>query len=584
MIYSAFGTDYDRYPEGEGQVARALEEQLSHWHHIHSRHFINIDRGVGRRKGGYGEGESDFVTIVPGWGFLVVECKAHSQVRIEGGVWQWQGRNGWEPFGKGQHPRPPIAQAWGNMHDIRKCLEEALGREIARTFRCAYAVCFPNLECHLRFGNQADKSRWGIDGTFLPFTIDRSWLPKIGDVLKRLVEQLPPVSGCNTDEILNFLAPTYYFETTTQDRIFRLGQDLAVLTERQYEAVRGTLVARTARHLITGPAGTGKTVVARRIATELAKGADGPILLLCFSSNLAQETAESLAGQNVRCNTVHSYFKALCVAAHEPLPPEFSDAFFDHDIARIAVNAARKLGVPHGQVCIVDECQDLTSSHLTALRFLSPRKLVLLGDIQQDIFVHGAAEQFRDFNEYCLTQNCRNPREIAGCVCAVAGISPNTVGVARCPKADRVPRILCTDTNESTAVRRVEKTLDEWMTLDGISPRRIAVLTSRRPEETPLGRAASRIGWLKFTESYHEWKRREDSVYFGTVHGFKGLDADAVLLHDVPMPGPNEFGFGLPHVYVGISRSCFELVVQPRDSEAHQWYTDRLEAGLRLAD
>jgi hypothetical protein len=583
MIYSSFGHSFDEYPHGEGKVARALEQQLPSWHHVHSRHFINRERGIGRSRGGFGEGESDFVCVVPGWGFLVVECKSHSRVRIEHGVWEYHGPRGWAPFLRGGRPSPPIAQAWGNMHDIRESISRVLGSDFTAGLRSGYAVCFPNLSVHLQFEREDDHRRWGIDGDFLQFTIDQLWMPKLGEVLQGLVASLPARARCDTEALLSCLAPQLKFEAPAQEQLFRLGQDLAVLTKRQFEAVEGALRSSRRRQLVSGPAGTGKTVVARRIAESLAGSGRSPVHLLCFSKNLALENQIALEGTGVACETVHSFMCEVCRRAGIRLPNEFNDEFYERGLARMVLQACRANGVVQGQVCIVDECQDLTGENLTALSVLAPAKLVLLGDLQQAIFGAEAADRFSEFNEYILTQNCRNPREVAGCICAAARIDPNEIGVHRCPRAERPPRVFAHDADELRVVQSLERVLEDWLTMDGFPASRIAILTARRPEETPLGRNYQQIPWMQCTGDYSEWKRDQGKIYFGTVHGFKGLDADAIVLHDVPSPVVEPVGFGLAHAYVAISRSCFDLKVQPRDQTAFEWYTRCFERGAMLA-
>ena len=280
---------------------------------------------------------------------------------------------------------------------------------------------------------------------------------------------------------------------------------------------------------------------------------------------------------------MHGYFSELCRRGGIPLPSEFDQDFFDRGLARRVLQVCKSSRVPHSQVCVVDECQDLSEANLAAISYLAPCKLVLLGDLQQSIFGEGDADRFSEFNSYTLTQNCRNPREVAGCVCVAASIHPDDIGVPRCPSAERAPRVLPADTDEVRMTQTIERVLEDWMTLDGLPANRIAILTARRPEETPLGRQLARIPWLKFTSDYREWKRDTNAVYLGTVHGFKGLDADAVLLHDLPSPSVTEDRFGAAHAYVGISRTSFDLVVQARDLAAFQWFQDCFERGASCA-
>ncbi|MFC1765867.1 ATP-binding domain-containing protein, partial [Planctomycetota bacterium] len=72
------------------------------------------------------------------------------------------------------------------------------------------------------------------------------------------------------------------------------------------------------------------------------------------------------------------------------------------------------------------------------------------------------------------------------------------------------------------------------------------------------------VDGVKFTRNLDIW-REGKACFFDTIKGFKGLEADAIILVDASMPNP---GFTLQDAYVACSRAKHELFIVPTDIKA----------------
>lgn len=88
-----------------------------------------------------------------------------------------------------------------------------------------------------------------------------------------------------------------------------------------------------------------------------------------------------------------------------------------------------------------------------------------------------------------------------------------------------------------------------------ISTDRIVVLTTRAPEKSPLHRA-ERLGNTTLVPLGHATGPGE--VRFTSLHKFKGLESDVVILCDID---PGSYSSSPNHLYVGESRARHLLIV-----------------------
>jgi superfamily I DNA/RNA helicase len=174
-------------------------------------------------------------------------------------------------------------------------------------------------------------------------------------------------------------------------------------------------------HLVTGPPGTGKTVMALYRAQILHIGGR-PSNLLMFSNVLAQYT--KLAAETLELDgtvrTFHSWFEGLWRKHYGGQPPVAKPADrWSYDWAQIL---SRFLADPPpanllGDL-LLDEGQDVPPEFYGLARYLA-RHATVFADENQKLYAHNStlkeirSNLGRDVTEHRLTRNYRNSREIA---------------------------------------------------------------------------------------------------------------------------------------------------------------------------
>src|SRR5262249_2337949 len=150
-------------------------------------------------------------------------------------------------------------------------------------------------------------------------------------------------------------------------------------------------------------------------------------------------------------------------------------------------------------------------------------------DPNQDIFMGHAPAELEHLEElgFCfrLTRNCRNTREIAFATTFLSGVALAETLTAEGPEV--VDDWSNTAANQRRAVSRI---LRSWIER-GMDPSQIVVLSPRSWARSIV----ADIPPGDLPRPVVEVDRRADdrSIAFSTIHSFKGLEADAVLLVDI---------------------------------------------------
>jgi len=188
-------------------------------------------------------------------------------------------------------------------------------------------------------------------------------------------------------------------------------RDLSVEQDRIYN------LPLTTNHLVTGPPGTGKTVIALYRASMYAKQKRKPILLALsklltsYTNGAAREL--SIAGSVL---TYHSWVYRTYRDKFKANPPEKEK--FIYDWGKMTPELILAFATDPAKPCLlIDEGQDLPPEFYTAASFMTDQLTVFADENQR---ITSTQSTFADIKtrgniskEHKLTRNYRNSREIA---------------------------------------------------------------------------------------------------------------------------------------------------------------------------
>lgn len=177
--------------------------------------------------------------------------------------------------------------------------------------------------------------------------------------------------------------------------------------------------------------------------------------------------------------------------------------------------------------------------------------LYVFFDPDQDLYGGGPLTDDAAF-QLRLDYNCRNTRRIGSYAARFASQMPKFRPTA--PDGDEVVLVDCD--GAEVAATAVGLWLDHLVANGGIATDRIVVLSPLSRDRSPVAQKG-RLGRFELVELDTE-VLAANQVRFSTVHRFKGLESDVVVLVDV---APGEDWSRKALVHVGASRAKHFLAV-----------------------
>lgn len=282
------------------------------------------------------------------------------------------------------------------------------------------------------------------------------------------------------------------------------------------------------------------------------------VLLLCFNAPLGAHLEQQVAdAEGITAGGFHKF--ALGVVADAGMLPEgeFDRVWWDDELPVLLPEAAEALGRSFDAV-IIDEGQDFHTNWFTALQLVlkdpDTGVMYVFADSQQDLYRTGWEPPFEGA-PYTLDTNCRNTAQIARRVADVFGTAEATRGVDG-------PEPGFTPINSPAQVPKalgqlVVRLLDK----ENMAARDLVILsTMKRLVE---GLRGQELAGVTFVEAGGK------GVVVETVHRFKGLEADAVILVLDDIASTEDRALA----YVGMSRARVFLQVlgPPSAAQALNW-------------
>lgn len=545
---------HDLRSPGEQDMFLRLKQDpgCDNWIVLHSLDIANHVRQV--------QGEADFVVIVPGQGVLCLEVKAHHQIRIEEGQWF---------FGPEQKPgRSPFRQAAEAMHSVRKRILDRRPDLSGVVFWSA--VIFT----HAPFtGQSIEWHSWQVINSHRYRARPISSL--LGGVLQsahRFLQEHTPAwyqTGTHRpaleecEAIAQILRPGFEILESPRERMSRLYREVRHFTEEQFTALEA--MEANQRVVFTGPAGTGKTVLALEAARR-ASNIGQRVLLVCFNRLLGQHLIQEIDSlPEVVVSTLHAHMlKVARMAVPPDVAPNFwQDVLPEQASEQLVADAATD---PSFDVLIVDEAQDLLRENyldfldLSLTGGLAAGNWRFFGDFERQAIYGSASMPLETFlarrggraARYSLRVNCRNTAQIATLAELVSQLEPGYKRVLR-GREGLEPQIH----NYSTLQAQVRLLVEELEHLysEGFTADEIVVLSVRKDSEA----VASHV-------NIHPWQQRlrpvenrtKGHIGYCSIRAFKGLEAPVVVLTDVDRVRDEE---SVAVLYVGLTRALHRLTV-----------------------
>ncbi len=495
------------------------------------------------------DGQCDFVIIAPGHGLAVLEVKGYDHVRVDE-IGRWFTRSGtstqWSQL---TDREPPPEQATRNLHEIAKLLNAHLGTTQLPT-RYAWLVVYP-------------------EGTLqsAPLTYDPStsvFQHQCGDLPTAIRHALSVRGGKDLGQALDGVLAERMADIL-KNRTYRVvaaagndSQRIEELTRQQFAALQG--VFRHPKVAVTGPAGSGKTLLAIWRLTSLVE--DGKrAVYLCYNNSLAEYLRHSHPDLAKAIWTADKYFTDIAgvVGTH-------GEEYFAEQLpGRVLDEAAAWPEDKKLDGLIIDEGQDFGEYRILAAQELLREDGCFLycGDSKQDLYDRKTRQAVGAEIVFSLIHNCRNTTKIND---AANRVTPEQVPSMPGMPEGVAPEIRACNTREAMA-NAAWTTAAHWLT-EGLH---VVIMSPYVFDNSCMSLAPSGAGRkLVFTQ---EQARLPNCILFTTVKGFKGLEADAVVLCDV---GPRFVDSGDGNeLYVACTRGRSRLAVLCTD----QRVADRVRTG-----
>jgi hypothetical protein len=527
----------------ENRVFAALKNLSSPW-----QVFPTVEWRLLR---GEGEvvGEADLVVFHPHYGLVVFEIKAGA-VDVREGEWFYaSGRS---------MKQSPFSQARRNRYALTDKLIQRLGKSAFEALTLTHAVWFPDVH-------------WsgpmpGTEAATRAFLFDRDALAKPEKYLLQLFRAVTATplawSASQQKAVKEILAPDCHLLVPMVVQLDETLADLQQATEQQITILR--MLRTQSRLLVEGCAGSGKTLLAICLAREHA-ALGKSVLLTCFNRNLAEYLSDILA--DVPAVTVMNFHelvrtRVLAAGLSFQVPEDLQQRikFFRDDCPELLINAVELLGEGFDTL-IVDEGADFTSTWWVALEVLGRQDFswYCFFDRQQAIYQDDNA-WVPPFNAapFVLDTNLRNTRPI--------GEQAAKWGQVSLPNAFRIEEGLLPEVqyslNFTLMGEQLKQLLRNLINRERIAPERIVVLSPYRHTNQ---KSTWSIGLSEITISTQMHKAIAGCVRVGAIQGFKGLEADVIILVGLD----NQATSHPEWLYVGASRAKVALYALFLESTLH---------------
>jgi hypothetical protein len=509
MIYPEYFPEERAQEHAERKVFDRLKELSDRYDIFYSKRFVTD--GVEKKA----EFEVDFIVAIPEKALVCIEVK--------GGLIQYTGTtDSWTQNGRKLTKRPD-GQATAAAHGLVKTFQKHIGK-----MAVGWALCFPDCQVAGTSGFPPSiQEAQVIDEQSLLYT-DQA----LDALFSFIRQQHAHREGVRRWEYAAFkksLLRDLGFVSLMSTRIKRANQQFVKLEQSQIELFQS--VASNQHIVVSGPAGSGKTLLAKTVAQDwLNEGKR--VLLMCYNRTLANKLRyEFDRNENrIEVTTFHSL-------ARKVITDYYPDWWGEQDSSaegfwELEVPAKLEECMPYYQerydALIVDEGQDFKEFWYELIFGLIPtegRRLIFL-DEMQNIFGHFTElPRANEFSRFQLRKNCRNSKSIVRHLSDLLG--KKILAFENSPEGFEVIKEQIPDKNAQ--LHFLENEILRLTKVEGLRTEQMVVLIDSHKLESFLGERKE-IAGMELRALGNSARFSPGAIHYSSIERFKGLECDVAFI------------------------------------------------------
>lgn len=501
-------------------------------------------------------GEIDFV-VVCDRGVACLEIKG-GRIECREGKWIFKDRYDVEHI----KAEGPFAQVKDNMFSLRDVLRKRLhNNPHVKNILVACGVVFPDI--HFTAASQEIIPEIVYDMETASVT---EYMQGVFDYWQERQHREPEkLSLTDIREIVDFLRGDFVFIPSLASRLDCVEKHLIRMTSEQVQIMDA--LRENDHLLISGGAGTGKTLLAADFAQKLAAQGKS-VLFLTFNKNLANNVQlQTEENESLKIINIHALFgeyipvDAVRVKedAGKYFGKELPEAFYGY---LQSMNEEQLEGLQYDHL-VMDEGQDiLKPDYLYCLDCLlkggfEKGRWAVFYDEKQNIYNPEYQDGLDILLSYSVTKftlfvNCRNTIQIGTYSAKASGVD---MGAFLRENGEEVQKV--TYTNESEFGEKIKEILKK-LRIGQVSMSDIVFLSPKRYENSQLSKIPVKVNLLGSNS-----QDDKNSPVYSTIQAFKGLDAKVVILFGMDDIRDDVFS---QYVYIAGTRARTLLYVLGSDS------------------
>ena len=526
----------------------------------------------------------DFIVIHPDKGMIFLECKGGSiQYKPREKVWEHYKQNEWKPMKPG-----PLEDAKFGKNNLIRFLKKELklyqNDSWIDDIPTIHGAIFPNTpkpEGDLPPDIKPEMIIWSEDYRNLENSLNKMFNLNIN----KKIEQK------NIEIIIDKLFGN--LKSNPFNKILEAGeQQQDIEFDRQQKNIYINAIIGSKRFIGKGLAGTGKTILAAKIATnEIYR--DKKILLLTKTKGLTKFLYVQLKKENINYENskmqiynVDSFVprvgQRLGIPVNRPsrgMSPKELNEHFDNYIPQMCKTIFDNKPNEKYDLVVVDECQDFHKSWFNSLESITKEdgQMIMFFDPLQNTLENktdSMAEILKkpheiSFNSFTLTANYRNSSSISYLLSnLIKKYFPNELNYSQHANESfkgKKPELIESDNFDDLVLKTIEK-VKSLIDNDKIKPKDIGIIGIENTN--PLKNNAKLSIQKKLTElgltvlkaeGYSDAYEvgGENSITFENYRRFKGLEKRAIILVNIFDINNETVG----KIYTGLSRARGDLTI-----------------------